>query len=332
MDFQDFDIWLLPNDSPTHDWGERLRQLSLGDRIHIEPTGPANPGTKRNVAMRKSPSKIFALIDSDAYPRADWLANALPLLSDEVAIVAGPNMTPPDEALRRRVSGHVMASPLGFGPAYIRHRPVPRQTVNEMPTCNMVLRQPEDLYFRESLDTAEDMVFCEETRCRGLKILYDPDVVVFHHRRQAYLPFFRQFFLYGLYKGRITRLGRSVGYLWQSFPALLVIHLLVSTFWWTLPLPGWLLGLGYAPLLVYLAVIGRESVNASKPLRERLMTVAGFVTGHVGYGMGYLRGLFWPLADEEELRSAGECRRTARQLWPPRTKAPPNTPRQTPGG
>jgi hypothetical protein len=166
----------------------------------------------------------------------------------------------------------------------------------------MIMRQPEDLFFREPLDTAEDMVFCKETRARGLTVLYDPDVIVFHHRRKAYLPFFKQFFHYGLYKGRITRLGRRVTYLWQSFPALLVAYLVVCSFWWVLPLPPWLALLGYAPLAAYVLVIGRESFKATKPFGERLMTMAGFLTGHAGYGLGYLRGLFSPRREIEALK------------------------------
>jgi hypothetical protein len=287
-------IWLLPDDPPTGRWAEALNEMALGDRLHVEPTGGGNPAAKRNVALRRSHGVIFAFIDSDAWPAPDWLANGLALLGGDVAVVAGPNLTPPSDSLSRRLSGRVMESPLGFGAAFIRHRKVARRIVREMPTCNMILRKLEGLEFCEDLNTGEDMMYCSDVRSRGLDVLYDPDVVVFHHRRRMGLSFMRQFFHYGLDKGRLARLSSDISYVWQAFPAVFVLYLAGLAVVTLLPVPAWIRQATLIPLGLYVVAVVVESCRLAKTVAEAPLAPLGFVLGHVSYGTGYLRGLLFP--------------------------------------
>ena len=287
--YQDFDIWALPNEQPSPEWAAKLDELELGGRLHIEPTGPANPGTKRNVALKKSSSEVFAFVDSDAWPRADWLENALPLLSSDVAIVAGPNVTPPHDPLSRKLPGIVMESLVGFGPACFRHRPIKRHVLSEMPTCNMIIKKVEGLFFREELDTSEDMAYCADVRARGFKVLYDPEVLVYHHRRSLWKPFAHQFFHYGRDKGRLLRAGSKVTYFWHSAPALFVIYLLLLPLSW-LYQTSILSGLAcLAPLIAYMVFITVAGITRAG-LVEGFAAIPAFILAHLSYGWGFIRG------------------------------------------
>lgn len=283
-------IWLLPDAPPKGRWAEALEGLRLGDKLHVEPTGSGNPAAKRNVALRKSPAEVFALVDSDAWPAPDWLANGLPLLMGNVGVVAGPNLTPPSDSLSRRVSGRVMESPLGFGAASMRHRKVSRRVVREMPTCNMIIRKVDGLLFREGLNTGEDMMYCSDVRARGLEVLYDPDVVVFHHRRRMGLSFMRQFFHYGLDKGSLARRASDISYFWQAVPALFVLYLAVLAVAALLPLSAWVQRLALIPLGLYGLAVVMESCRLSTTFGEAILSPLGFFLAHVSYGTGYLRG------------------------------------------
>lgn len=295
LEFQDFALWLLPNEPPGPEWARRLEETGIGARIRVRPTGPGNPARKRNVAMRESGGGIFALIDSDAYPRADWLSNALPLLNDSVAIVTGPNISPPDDPVSRQAASHVMESRLGFYAGYIRHVPRPRRFVDEMPTCNMIFTRQEGLFFHEDLNTSEDMVFCRETAARGKRILYDPGVVVFHHRRKVFRPFMLQFFNYGRDKGRLFRAGMRGPNLGHAVPPLFLFYTL------SIPAaaaacliagiaPAWM-WLYLAPLLFYLAAVAFESIRLSSSAMEMALTCPAFVAAHLSFGCGALKGL-----------------------------------------
>lgn len=287
----DWVIWLMPDEPATGHWAEALATLDLGSRLRVEPTGSGNPSAKRNVALRKSEAVTFALVDSDAWPAPDWLANAVPLLSANVGVVAGPNLTPPGDNLSRRVAGRVMESPLGFGAASMRHRRVKRHVVREMPTCNMILRKVDGLLFREDLDTGEDMMYCSDVRSRGLDVLYDPDVVVFHHRRRMGLPFAKQFFNYGLDKGRLARRSSDVSYAWQAFPAIFVIYLAFLTLALVLPLPAVVHRAALIPLGIYCLAVITETCRLSRSVGEATLVPVGFVLAHVSYGTGYLKGV-----------------------------------------
>ena len=268
--------------------------MALGARLHVEPTGGGNPAAKRNVALRRSDAAIFALVDSDAWPAPDWLAAGVPLLVDDVAVVAGPNLTPPSDSLSRRLSGRVMESLLGFGAGFIRHRKVARRVVREMPTCNMILRKLDGLEFREDLNTGEDMMYCSDVRGRGLQVLYDPDVVVFHHRRKMGLSFMKQFFHYGLDKGRLTRRSSDISYVWQAFPAFFVLYLAALVVVALVPVPGWARQAAWTPLVVYAAAVIIESCRLATSVGEACLAPLGFVLAHVSYGTGYLRGFLVP--------------------------------------
>lgn len=289
----DWTLWLVPDEEPGDPWRSRLEEFTPALRIEILPTGPGNPSQKRNAALRKTPASIIALIDSDAWPDPDWIVNGLGHLEGDVGVVTGPNLTPPADPLSRRVCGRVMESPLGFGEGYIRHVPVPPRDVREMPTCNMIYRRAGDLMFHEELATAEDMVFCSEMRAAGFRVVYRPDVRVYHHRRLFGWSFLSQFFGYGFNKGRLWRWGSDIAYGWQAVPALLLLYLAAALALSVWASGWWLLGL-WTPLIVYTLVILRESARVAHSVGEYLLCIPAFPTAHLAYGAGYLAGFLRP--------------------------------------
>lgn len=288
LDYPAFEIWLLPDEDLPPDRAAEAERLANGRPVRVLPTKGGNPAQKRNVALRASSHAWAALIDADAFPRRDWLKTAMSEASGKIAIVAGPNITPPRDPLSRQISGLVMASPLGFGSGYIRHTPVPRHEIEEMPTCNMIIRRLPDLLFREEFATAEDMMYCRDVRERGFTILYSPEVVVFHHRRTFPRQFARQFYFYGRDKGRLAARGHGSARLGHAMPAGLLLYALATMLLGLLcPIPAWWL----IPAAVYgVAVIVESIRHANSPLLA-LCGLLGFPIAHASYGFGFLRGI-----------------------------------------
>lgn len=287
QEYRSLECLLIPDRDLTPEQEAIARKYAFAGGLHILPSGPVNPARKRNLAMRASKADIFAFVDADAYPVETWLSTALPLLADDVLAVGGPNVTPEEDPVSRRIPGRVMQSVLGFGPAFIRHYPVPRRPVRELPTCNLISRRIDGLYFREELDTCEDMTYCAELIERGGKIIYDPGVLVYHHRRTLLKPFMQQFFAYGLDKSRILREGNEASYIWHAGPALFTLYVLalpVALFF----LPAIVL----LPLFIYALVATIESARAAKSPIEFLLTLLVFPVAHFSYGGGYLAGCF----------------------------------------
>lgn len=265
-------------------WAE-IRRMPGAERVRALPSGPVNPGRKRNVAMADNDADIFGFVDADARVWPDWLAKGLPHFADATVYIAGgPNLTPPEDADLQKACGDVMASPLGMGAAYLRHVPVSGREVEELPTCNMLARNLQGLRFQPELDTSEDMAFCGLARRMGGRVWYDPDVRVHHHRRRLGRAFGRQFHDYGLYQGRRA----CWKWIWRAAPLGLLAYgvaLLVALGcfparwrWWT------------APLGLYLAGILAESLRLTRGRRRWPLTLAAFAWAHAAYGIGYLRG------------------------------------------
>lgn len=283
-------LWLIPDAEPAGPWRERLAPYHDVLRIEIVPTGSGNPSQKRNAALHRTQASIIALMDSDAWPDPEWLVNALQYLKDDVGVVTGPNLTPQNDPLLRRVCGRVMESPLGFGEGYIRHVPVSARSVREMPTCNMVYRRVDGIDFHEELATGEDMVFCSEMRAAGFRVLYTPDVRVYHHRRALWRPFMAQFYGYGLNKGRLWRQGSDIAYIWHAVPSLLLVYLLVASFISAF-IHHRLVGAVWLPFAAYLVAISCESIRKARSVAEFPLCLPAFLAGHLSYGAGYLAGL-----------------------------------------
>src|SRR3990170_6230267 len=71
LNYDSYEIILLPDDSKE-----------VIQDIKVIATGPVPPGVKRNIGVENSRGEFCAFIDSDAYPRSDWLANAVEYLED----------------------------------------------------------------------------------------------------------------------------------------------------------------------------------------------------------------------------------------------------------
>lgn len=153
---------------------------------------PGLPATKRNWAMQQAKGEIYAFIDSDAYPHKDWLKNALYWL-ERFQAVCGPGVLPPDASWSERVADQVHK--WVFCP-YRVTKETPR-IVKWHPTFNLVVRKDVATPFEDYL-TGEDDKFGKNIKDG---IFYHPDILVYHNRRGAFKPLWRQFGTYARHKG-----------------------------------------------------------------------------------------------------------------------------------
>ncbi len=153
---------------------------------------PGLPAWKRNYAMQQAQGDIYAFIDSDAYPSKDWLKNALYWLKTFDA-VCGPGVLPPDADYKERIADSVHQR------MFCSYRVVPQspRMVSWFPTFNLIVKKHVATKFADFL-TGEDDKF-------GLQIkggiFYHPDILVYHNRRGAFRPLWKQFGTWARHKG-----------------------------------------------------------------------------------------------------------------------------------
>lgn len=278
-------------------------------RTRIVPTGSIGPAEKRDIALKYSDADIFAFIDDDAYPRKDWLKNAVTHFSNpDVAAVGGPAVTPPDDSFWQRVSGAVFLSSFGGGNPE-RYWPVGNvREIDDWPSVNLLIRR--EIFekvggFNSAYWPGEDTKLCLDIIKTGQKIIYDPDVLVYHHRRRGLIRHLMQVGRYGLHRGffakRFPETSKKIKYF---FPSLLVIFLILGTILFFLDSPLFS-NLYYTGIGIYILTLFFASYQILKregSLKISLVSLMYIYLTHVWYGIRFLQGYLFTRDLKSKLR------------------------------
>lgn len=223
LDYPDFEVLVLPDHAKGGYFGPKVRIISTYPQ-----TGPAD---KRDRGAKEAEGEILAFIDDDAYPHKAWLENAVGYFADDrVAAVCGPGVTPEEDTVWQKASGWVQASKLGGGNYTYRFMPHEKREVDDYPSMNFIVRKL-DFEAVGGFDShfwpGEDTKLCLDlTQKLGKKIIYDPDILVYHHRRPLFRPHLNQIGRYGLHRGHFARIlpqtSRRFSYFIPSFFTLFI--------------------------------------------------------------------------------------------------------------
>ena len=160
---------------------------------------------KRNMGVNNSDTEYVAFIDSDAYPKKNWLETAIEFLqnNEKYAAVTGCQLLPPDDSFQRECLRIVRYSLPFTYPEFTKcnNTHVKEQDCGEFMTVNVVMKKNKYISLggmNENVYLAEDSEFSKRIICAGDKIRFIPDVQVYHHE-EAFFPFMRKIFCSGNY-------------------------------------------------------------------------------------------------------------------------------------
>ncbi len=280
-----FEVIVLPDED---DATIRMRHAAI-THLAVIPTGKVRPAEKRNLGIRAAKGEVIAFIDDDAYPEAHWLELAVRYFGEaSIGAVGGPAVTPPGDRYLARLGGRVYDNILVSGSCRYRYRAGGvRRDTEDYPSCNLFVRTSllEKIGgYRTDFWPGEDTLLCKDVIDDFKRIVYDPWVVVYHHRRP----------LFGAHLRQLGRYGFHRGYFCKRFPSnsLRLCYFVPSAFvLYLFALPAfWLLSPLFAiPLVAYLALVLLTTFSLN-PLTW-LLTALGVVTTHLTYGVQFVRGL-----------------------------------------
>ena len=290
LDYPDYEIIVVP------DW----TMVPDDKRIKVFSSGPNRlPAKKRDMAAEIAEGEILAFLDDDAYPDPGWLTHAVKNFKDtNIAAVGGPAVTPPGETLYARASGLVYESFIVTGSFHYRYAKERRQFVDDYPSCNLLVRK--EVFdkiggFKTNFWPGEDTYLCLEIVKLNLKIVYDPNVLVYHHRRTLFLGHLKQIKSYALHRGYFAKRYPETSLRWQYFvPSIFVIYLFLGS----LP-PGW--WLFYLFFLISYAVIVFVNAFHKNDLKLTWLVFAGIFVSHFTYGIYFAYGLMKKALEEEDI-------------------------------
>jgi len=295
---RDFEVIVLPDEPCDIPVPEGLTP----EQLVVLPTGKVRPAEKRNLGIEKATGPVVAFIDDDAYPDPRWLENAVKYFSEpSIGGVGGPGVTPPGDSFLAKCGGRVYENVFVSGSyryRYLGGRV--RLDVDDYPSCNLFVRT--DLLrkiggYRVDFWPGEDTLLCEAIALGEHKrIVYDPWVLVYHHRRRLFAPHLRQLGRYGFHRGyfvkRFPATSRRVGYF---VPTAFVLYLLGLAGFFACRhfVGGGQLGpiaaLAASPLVFYVLLTCLSSFSFN-PVKW-LLTWLGVFLSHVWYGVQFARGI-----------------------------------------
>lgn len=285
LNYSDYEVLIFPDSNEK-------KESFPGTRVI--PTGPVGPAEKRDLAIKYAKGEILAFLDDDAYPDPDWLNRAIEHFNNpQVAAVGGPAVTPDSDNIWQKASGEVYASWLASGQYTYRYRLGRMQEVDDYPSVNLLVRK--DVFtqiggFNSKYYPGEDTKLCLDIVNLGFKIIYDPAVLVWHHRRPVFRPHLRQVANYALHRGNFARIlpetSRKPAYF---IPSLFVLFIILF------PALGCFLEgvypLYWGTLLTYLVLV-MINVIRIKNFPLALLTAGSIIATHITYGTYFIKGLF----------------------------------------
>jgi GT2 family glycosyltransferase len=286
----DLEVIILPNELESNS-----TELS---HLRIIETGRIGPAEKRDIGAVHSKGQILVFLDDDSYPNLDFLDYSDEHFRDDsVVALGGPGITPKEASFWERVSGGVFLSRFSGG-APERYIPCGKvREVDDWPSVNLMVRRKEFLEiggFDTDYWPGEDTKLCLNLLAKTNKrILYVPQMMVWHHRRIGIFKHLKQVGSYGLHRGFFIRSGdvnsRKIKYF---FPAMLVLYMILTCIIFLTGLIGHklllLLWLPYffALFAAFIDISKIEGIFVAAPV------IAYTVLSHLYYGLRFIQGLF----------------------------------------
>ncbi len=283
LDYPNFEIILLPDFPIDH--------AILG--VKVIATGPVPPGVKRNLGVKNSSGEFCAFIDNDAYPRSDWLNNALNYFADpQVGGVGGPGLTPEADIFTQKAGGYVLSSFM-VGTLSSRYKIKSFFESDDIHSCNFIARKAvivEAGGWNEKYWPGEDTLMCLAIRKLGKKLIESSEVIVFHHRRSLFKAHLKQVSRFGEHRGFfVKKYPKNSVKLKYFFPSLLVLSIAIGLF-----LSLFFLICAYFvlfTLIFYFSLSLTAAALQVKSISLVLYVWLGIIATHLIYGCFFLSGL-----------------------------------------
>ncbi|MDD5650707.1 MAG: glycosyltransferase [Candidatus Nanoarchaeia archaeon] len=261
-------------------------------KTRIITTGKIVLSEKRNIGAKAAKGDVIVLTDDDAYPDKDWLKNAVKYFKNkDIGGVCGPGITPESDSFSQKLSGMILE--FASGKNQYRYRPTKVQECDDFPTYNLFVRKSVFDQIQKSDKNywaGEDTKLCYDiTKVLNKKLVYDPKILVYHHKKKLWKPHFKQIFDYGSHRGYFVREFPKTSFRLTYFiPSLFVLGLVIGgllSFKFLIIKKIYLLVLGiYFLSLIYNAIRTKSLIYGLAIIPVTFLT-------QVVYGLGFIRGL-----------------------------------------
>ena len=211
----------------------KLKNRIISKKIKYLHFGKIFMSEKRNKAVQYTKDKFIAFIDSDAFPKNDWLINAIKILkkNPKIHMVTGPDFPFPNQKGWSYDIGLAHKSFLLSGSKVFRKNINKSKFISQASSCNMILKRNDFINaggMDKNIYIGEDIDLCDKINKTG-KILYSPLVQIYHRSRDL-IPYIKQRYAYGTCIDHIFSRGVFLNNIQYLVPMMIAIYLFLFPF------------------------------------------------------------------------------------------------------
>jgi glycosyltransferase involved in cell wall biosynthesis len=259
---ESFDIWVI-NSSPDDISDSTALQFPEVHLIQLPQRVFA--GKARNIGVQKAKGNILAFIDADCIVSSDWIDTIISWHQRGYKAVGGSIINESRDNIFSKAEYPLEI--LEFSPNN------PRAEVKFVSAANSSFSR--DVFnqygFFPDIRAGEDVIFCHNLIEKGEKIIFDPDLKVFHKNDIGFQEYLKKQFMHGQYSYKIRAMAKLSGS-FLNHPLLLPLFIPVM------------------PFLRVLRIIYRSFCLRNKLIYDILSTFPLFFMGCFMWGLGYTKG------------------------------------------
>jgi len=197
LDYPDYEV-IIVNDGSTDNTADIAQKYPF----KLISTPNLGLSSARNTGLKAATGEIVAYTDDDARPDPHWLQYlAATFLKTQHAGIGGPNIAPLDDGEIAECVANAPGGPI--------HVLTSDTEAEHIPGCNMAFRRAAllavggfDLQYRAAGD---DVDLCWRIKEKGGTLGFSPAAVVWHHRRNSILDYWKQQQGYGKAEALLER-------------------------------------------------------------------------------------------------------------------------------
>lgn len=222
-------------------------------------------GTARNIGIQKAQGNILAFIDADCIPSSDWLSKIVSWHQKGYRAVGGSIVNASRENIFSKAEYPLEI--LEFSPDN------PKREAKFVSAANCSFsREVFDEYGQfPDIRAGEDLIFCHKIFEEGEKIIFDPEIKVFHKNDINFNAYVKKQIMHGKHSFEIRQMAKLSGSFMNN-PLFLPL---------LMPL---------LPIIRTIRIVYRAISLKNKLIYDILTTFPSFFLGCFMWSLGYVKG------------------------------------------
>ncbi len=287
---------IIVDDGSTDDLAQVIDSFAGKLAIRTFRQQNQGPGAARNLGMAEAAGELLVFIDSDCTVPPDYISRLQDALEHlEFDAFGGPDTQRDDFPPFLKAVNYSMTSFIGTGGTRGSKRSVAKYYPRSF---NMGIRRKvyEKIGGMNAFRHGQDMEFSNRIYKAGFKVIFLPELKVFHKRRTSLRRFFKQIFNWGVTRINLGSIDKQMLKPVHAIPSVIVVIFLLTV----IITPFWIIARYLLLLEVILGLLTAGFAFVQSSTRNRsayvgFLSVITLFTQVLAYGSGFINGFIQKL-------------------------------------